>query len=133
MAKAKITFQSLRQDSQDYTTFEKSDAHVVSVINFTMDIGGKHFDGLSVEIRQPYGTDFESEPLEVSKIAGDYRGPWNHAGFAVLCEQYYRSLVGSSGRGIRIGGGSNIRMRNNIFKAPQQAELDIPDEGSGAW
>ena len=133
MTKANITFQSLQQDSQDYATFEKSDSHVVCVIHFAMDVGGKHFDGLSVEVRQPYGADFESEPLEVSKTAGDYRGPWNHARFAALCEQYYRSLVGSSGRGIRIDGGSNIRMRNNTFAMPQQAELDIPDEGGDAW
>jgi hypothetical protein len=133
MAKAKITFQSLQQDSQDHTTFEKNDAHVVSIIHFAMDLGGKHFDGLSVEVRQPYGTDFESEPLEVSRIAGDYRGPWNHAEFAALCERYYRSLVGSSGRGIRIGDGSNIRMRNNTFAMPQQAELVIPDDQGGAW
>jgi hypothetical protein len=129
----KITFESLLQDSQDYATFEQSDAHVVSVIRFSMDIAGKQFGGLSVEVRQPYGTDFESEPLEVSRVSGGYRGPWNHSGFAELAERYYRSFIGLSGRGIRIQGGSNIRMRNNMFVSRQEAQLDIPDELGGAW
>jgi hypothetical protein len=133
MSKARITFQSLQQDSQDYGTFEKSDAHVVSVIRFSMDVDEKHFDNLSVEVRQPYGTDFESEPLEVSKVIGDYRGPWNHAKFAELCESYYRNLVGSSGRAIHIGGGGGMRMRDNLFQVTQEAELEIPDEQGGAW
>jgi len=133
MAKAKITFESFRQDSQDYATFEKSEAHGVSVIRFSMDIGDKHFGGLSVEVRQPYGTDFESEPLEVSRVSGGYSGPWNHAGFAELAKQYYRSASGSSGHAIRIQGGSNIRMRNNTVVSHQEAQLDIPDEPSRAW
>ena len=98
-----------------------------------MDIGDKHFGGLSVEVRQPYGTDFESEPLEVSRVSGGYSGPWNHAGFAELAKQYYRSASGSSGHAIRIQGGSNIRMRNNSFGSRQEAELEIPDEQGGAW
>jgi hypothetical protein len=133
MATAKITFESLRQDSQDYATFEKSEAHVVSVVRFSMDIGDKHFGGLSVEVRQPYGTDYESEPLEVSRVSGGYRRPWNHAGFAELAEQYYRSAIGSSGRGIHIQGGRDVRMRNNLFVQHWDVELDIPDEPSGAW
>jgi hypothetical protein len=132
MATAKITFESLLQDSQDYATFDQSEAHVVSVIRFSMDIADKHFGDLSVEVRQPYGTDFESEPLEVSHVSG-YRGPWNHSGFADLAERYYRSFIGSSGRGIRIQRGSSIRMRNNMFVLRQEARLDIPDEQGGAW
>ncbi len=130
--KAAILFNSLQQDSQDYGTFERSDAHVVSVIRFDMQVGPQQFRDLTVEVRQPYGTDFESEPLEVGRVAG-YDGPWDHAAFADLCERYYRSLVGSGGRGIRISGGSNIRMRNNTFAMPQQAELEIPGEAGGAW
>jgi len=67
--KAKILFKSLQQDSQDYAAFERDDAHVVSVIHFDKQVGDQQFRDLSVEVRQPYGTDFESEPLEVSKIS----------------------------------------------------------------
>jgi hypothetical protein len=131
--RAKILFKSLLQDSQDYATFEHDDAHVVSVIHFDMEVGDRKFHDLSVEVRQPYGTDFETEPLEVSRISGHYRGPWNHAAFGDLCEAYYRSLIGSTGTVIRIGGASNIRMRNNFFGTPREAQLDIPDESCGAW
>jgi hypothetical protein len=130
--KAKILFKSLQQDSQDYGTFERSEAHVVSVIHFDMQVDQQQFRDLKVEVRQPCGTDFESEPLEVGRVAG-YEGPWDHAAFADLCEHYYRGLVGSAGRGIRISGGSNIRMRNNTFAMPEQVELEIPGEAGGAW
>ena len=101
MATAKITFESLLQDSQNYGTFEQGEAHVVSVIRFSMDIADKHFSGLSVEVRQPYGTDFELQAVEVSPIAGGYRGPWNHSDSRNSLEQYYRSFIEKqSGRGI---------------------------------
>jgi hypothetical protein len=87
MATAKITFESLQLDSQDYAMFEQSEAHVVSTIRFHMEIDGKQFANLVVGARQPYGTDFESEPLEIGRVTG-YQGPWNHAGFAGLCEHY---------------------------------------------
>lgn len=132
MATAKITFESLQLDSQDYAMFEQSEAHVVSTIRFHMEIDGKQFANLVVEARQPYGTNFESEPLEIGRVTG-YQGPWNHAGFAGLCKHYYRSLIGSSGRGVHIQGGSNIRIRNHLFVSCQQAELAIPDEQGTAW
>lgn len=130
--KATITFQSLTQDSQNYATFEKNDAHMVSIIHFDLVVGNDDFKGLSVELLQPYGTDFESEPFEVGRVQG-YNGPWNHVGFSDLCTAYVRSLIGSSGRGIHIQGGGNIRMRNNRFVFSQTAVLEIPDDRGGAW
>ena len=67
--KAKILFKSLQQDSQDYTTFERDDAHVVSVIRFDLQVGDREFHDLSVQVRQPYGTEFESEPLAMQRTA----------------------------------------------------------------
>jgi hypothetical protein len=128
MAIATITFETLIQDSQDFGRFEPDEAHVVSKICFSMDIGDRHFGGLSVEVRHPYGTDFESEPFEVSPVSG-YRGPWNHARFSDLAEQYYRGLVGHT---VRIQGG-NLRMHDNLFPSRQQVHLEIPDEACGAW
>ncbi len=133
MSKAKINFQKIVQDSQDYGTFEKSDEHMVSIIHFTLEIKGNNYEDMKVEVRQPYGTNYESEPLEVGEIGGSYRGAWNHREFADLCEEYYRNLIGSAGRGIRIEGAPNVRMRNNAFSARVIREIEIPEDSAAAW
>ncbi len=133
MPRAKIIFHSLVQNSQDYESFDKREDHMVSLIKFSIEVGGKTYPNMKVELRQPYGTDYETEPLEVGGPKGPYKGSWNHTAFADLCEKYYRSFVGSSGSGIRIAGGSNIRMRDNQFFSKMIAEFDIPEAGSDAW
>jgi len=133
MSKAKITFQKIVQDSQDYGTFQKSDEHMVSIIHFKLEIKGKNFEDMKVEVRQPFGTDYETEPIEVGKISGPYKGPWNHRDFSELCEEYYTSFIGSQGRGISFGGAANIRMRNNTFTSLLIREIDIPEHGATSW
>lgn len=129
MRTAKVTFKRAIQDSQVYSCFEKNDEHMVSVLEFDVEIGGKSFPDLSVEIRQPCGTDYESEPIEVSRVVG-YKGPWHHENFANCCEKYYREFVGASAKGIRVPGGS-IRMRNNSFMMQKTFEFEVPSKGGG--
>ena len=63
-------------------------------------------------------------------------GAFNYEAFRSIVEQYYRSLVGAGagagGSGIRISGGSNIRMRNNTFIQPATAEFEVQVTG-GPW
>lgn len=133
MAKARVVFHRIVQDTQDYGSFDSSADHMVSTLHFSLDVGDKHFDGLSVEVRQPFGTDFESEPLEVAHPVGPYRGPWNHGAFGTLCECYYRRAVGSTASGIRITGGSNVRMRGNQFAMTYSGEFELPESGAESW
>jgi hypothetical protein len=133
MAKAKVVFHRIVQDTQDYRSFDSSADHMVSTLYFSLDAGGKHFDGLSVEVRQPFGTDFESEPIEVARPVGSYQGPWNHAAFSALCESYYRKAVGATASGIRITGGSNVRMRGNQFVMSYSGEFELPESGAESW
>jgi hypothetical protein len=133
MAKATVVFSRIVQDVQNYGQFDQDANYMVSTLHFSLTVGGKDYAGLSVEVRQPYGTDFEMQPLEVTKPKGSYHGPWNHAAFSNVCEEYYRSLIGAKGAGIRIAGGKNIRMRNNTFLKQHSAELDIPDAGATSW
>lgn len=44
-----------------------------------------------------------------------YDGPHNYQAFRDCTEAYFRSLIGGSGMGIRIEGGSNIVMTNNRY------------------
>lgn len=133
MTKATITFQKIVQDSQDYGTFEKNNDHMVSIIHFTLEIKGNKYEDMKVEVRQPYGTDYETEPIEVGKISDSYKGPWNHEVFSEICEECYRSCVGSQGHAIKSGKGSNLRMRDNVFEFTVTKTIDIPEDGSSAW
>ena len=125
MPTARVKFHGILQDSQDYGSFEKNDDHLVSVINFTLEVNGRTYDGMRVEVRQPYGADYATDPLEVGRPLGTYRGTWNHHAFADLCEAYYRSAIGVSGWAIGFAG-HGIRMRNNKAFRDEAAEFDIP-------
>jgi len=129
MTKAHVTFRRLVQDSQDYGS---NDEHMVSRAFFDLNIDSKDYQNLSVDIKQQVGSNFETSPLEISKPIG-YDGPFNHQAFRDAVENYYRSLVGSTGSGIHIAGGaSNIRMRNNTFVQEMRVEFNINKDGP-AW
>lgn len=127
MAKARVTFNRLVQDSQDYGS---NDEHMVSRVFFTLEIDGTKHE-LYADIKQTVGSSYETGPIEVSKPHG-YSGPFSHQEFQRAAEIYYRSLVGSSGSGIRIQGGANIRMRNNTFFKQAVFEFEVGKE-STAW
>lgn len=124
MAKVKITFQKCIQDSQEYGS---NDEHMVSRVFFNIEVDGENKGEFSADVKQTVGGDYETTPLEVG-IPKDYKGPLSYQPFRQAVEDYYRSQVGSSGRGIHIEGGSNIRMYNNTFIATKIIEFQA--EGS---
>jgi hypothetical protein len=126
--KTKVTFNKCIQDSQDYGS---NDEHMVSRMFFDLEIGGKRYPGLYVDIKQSVGGDFEKTPLEVGTLQG-YNGPLNYTAFREEAEAYYRGCFGSQGSGIRIAGGSNIRMRNNIVIKSKVVEFET-DTATSGW
>ncbi len=70
---------------------------MVSVITFTLTIGDKSFEDLTVQVKQPVGSDSNTAPLEVSAPQG-YDGPINFNAFRDEVENYYRDKVGTQGR-----------------------------------
>ncbi len=128
MTQAKIYLQQLVQDSQEYGS---NDEYMVSRVFFDLEIDGKKHQGLHCDVKQIVGSSFETSPLEVSKPIG-YKGAFNHEAFQKIIERYYRGVVGSQGRGIRIAGGSNIRMHNNTFVYAGEEMIDIQVSG-GPW
>jgi len=123
-----VRFHKIIQDSQDYGS---DDEHMVSRVFLSLEAADERFDNLTVDVKQSVGEAFESGPLEVSRPKG-YHGRFNYAAFRVLVESYFRSQVGSAGRGIRIAGASNVRMRNNTFHSEQVAEFEYA-EGAPGW
>jgi len=126
MGTAKITFHKCIQDSQDYGS---DDEHMVSRVFFTLEIGDKKLD-LHADIKQAVGSSYETGPIEVSPPKG-YKGSFNYEAFRDATEKYYRSLVGSSGRGISIQGGTNIRMRNNTFIQEKAVVFEVEESAAG--
>lgn len=129
MPTATIRFRECIQDSQD---FGSDDEHMVSRVFLDLEADDRSYPGLTVDIKQTVGSLYEEGPLEVAPPRG-YDGSLNYAPFRQAVEAYYRSLVGSSGSGIRIGpGSSNIRMRNNRFASARTATFTY-DSASKAW
>ena len=126
MSTAIVHFSRCIQDSQD---FGSDDEHMVSRVFFSVEAEGRTFENLVVDVKQTVGAAFETAPLEVSRARGF---TLNYDQFREAVEDYYRSCVGSGGRGIRIEGGTNIRMRNNLFEMPGEARVEYTED-SPAW
>lgn len=131
MPTATVNITKCIQDVQDIG--KSNDKSVMrSRIFFDLDVNGKKFDNLYVEISQPYGTNYAEELVEVGRPVG-YDGPFAHKAFSENVEAYYRKLIGQSGSMISIGGASNVRMSNNTFVAPHSFQVEIDGATGGGW
>jgi hypothetical protein len=123
-----VTFIKCIQDSQEYGS---DDEHMVSCVVFTIEVDGENSGEFCADLKQTVGDSYETGAIEVGRPAG-YKGPFNQQEFSKCAEQYFRSLVGSKGRGIRIEGGGNIRMQNNTYEF--SSKYSFNSEGSsGGW
>ncbi|MFC1539154.1 hypothetical protein ACFL6H_07010 [Candidatus Latescibacterota bacterium] len=128
MAKAHVLFKRIIVDSQNLQCFKPSDDHMISRLFFNLEVGGNHYTDMMVEVKQPYGTQYESEPLEVSMLIGPYKGNWSHNYFNDIVENYYRSLIGKEGKLVKISENArNTTFKNCTFELSKEIEFDIPD------
>jgi len=128
MSLAKVIFKKCIQDSQEYGS---NDEYMVSRVFFDINIDGKEYKDLYVNIKQIVGSNYETSPLEIGR-PNNYKGPLNYDAFRDAVEKYYRSLVGRHGSVIRISGGGNIGMHGNVFNISQVVEFEIEDN-IGGW
>src|SRR5919108_831874 len=106
---ARIHFEQLLQDSQ---SLRSGDDHMVSRVRFSLEIKGRKFPGLHVDLKQSVGAT-EDDPIEVGQPHG-YKGPMNYDGFRKCIEDYFRHCIGASGM-IRLSKrDSNLRMKDNV-------------------
>ncbi len=122
MAKITVRFHSCVQDSQEYGS---DDQHMVSRVFFTLEVDGRRQGDFHADVKQLVGSEFETGHLEVSPPVG-YKRPFNHAAFSRATEAYFRGLVGSSGSGIRIQGGSRVRMGVNVHVLEREVTFEAP-------
>lgn len=131
MTKAKIIFHKCLQDAQELGS---NDEYMVSRVFFSIQLPDKQIDNLCTDIKQSAGDKFEGGVLEVGPPQNLKGVNLDYMAFRDLVEKYYRSLIGSSGSGIRISGNcSNIRMFNNTFAMPMTAEIEVEQSSNGAW
>ena len=131
MAKATINVSKCIQDFQEIGG--AADKSVMrSRVFFSIILNGKTHNNIYVDISQPYGTNYATELIEVSRPIG-YDGPFSHKAFCEHIEAYYRKLVGQGASMISIGGGANVRMSNNTFVMPYTFEIEVDDNMGSAW
>ncbi len=128
MPEAIIRFSRCIQDSQDYGS---DDEHMVSRVFFSLQTDAESFPDLMCDVKQTVGEAFETALLEVGRPKG-YHGSLDYAPFRQAVEDYYRSCFGSRGRAIRIEGGSNIRIRNNLVAMETEVRISYTED-SYAW
>ena len=121
MPQLTVKFQRCHQDSQDYGS---NDEHMVSRVFFVIEVDGEPRGQFHADLKQTVGSEYETGPIEVGQPVG-YSGPFNHEQFSKAASEYFRKCVGSAGRGIRISGGTDIRMRDNVFDFQHSATFDV--------
>jgi len=114
------------QDSQEYGS---NDEHMVSRVFFNLSLDGQPKGSFHSDVKLVVGGSFETDALEVAWPAGySQSDPFDYNRFVEGVTNYIRSLVGTSGRGIRLGPGSqNIRMTNCSFVMPASFSFQAPD------
>jgi hypothetical protein len=120
-----IVFKCIRINLKRNSTFEPDESCIDSLIEFDLKIGGKSSRGLKAVVRQPNGTDFQSQPLEVGDVIG-YQGPWNEEEFKETCGRYYRDIIGSSGIGPAIHRGERNLIERVAIKFHQREKINLP-------
>ena len=131
MATVRVNFDKCIQDSQEYGS---TDEMMVSRVFFSVEVKTetaqveKHGD-LHANLKQAVGVSFKGGPIEVDypcdRLGNRYAGPLDYQRFRDAAEEYYKSLVGSAGTGIRMHGSSNVRMRNNLFGKHYSVEFQV--------
>jgi hypothetical protein len=120
-----IEFKCLRINLKRISAFKPDESQIDSLIEFDLTIGNERLMDLNAEVRQPNGTDFQSQSLEVGNIMG-YNGPWNNEEFREFCERYYRDVIGSSSMGRAIKRGERNLIERVAIRLYRQEEINLP-------
>jgi hypothetical protein len=88
----------------------------------------------TVEVKQPFGVNFEdTEGIELMIPDEAILKELSYTDFSDKCEDYYRSLIGSTGSGIHIEGCTNVRMSNNTFIQEWKVDVSLASENGTTW
>ena len=107
---AQITFGAVIQDVHHFNMAKPDEDQIVSRILCLLEMDGSRHE-LVIEVAQPMGTDYETEPLTVGPLPQEVTdGPWNYEAFTDVVDDYYRSALK---RAVKLGGAKGVRMQDN--------------------
>jgi hypothetical protein len=123
-----VTFHKGIQDSEEIGS---DNEHMVARLFFSYVVDGHELHGLSVEIKQTIGSDYETGPIEVGSPRGiPSEVPFNYLAFRDAAERYYRGFVGSQAWGIRLSPAARkVTMQGNTFIKTLVVEFDVSPSG----
>ena len=116
---------------QDMQEIGSNNEFMVSRVFLNLEYPNDKKESITVDIKQTVGSDYENSALEVY-FPKDKKLKINIDQLRDVIEKYYRTLVGSQARGIRIQGGT-ARMFNSTFIFPAKFEVDYIEENTVGW
>lgn len=105
---------------------DPNDEHLICRAFFTLEVGGKTYDDMSVLMRHPFGTPWE-ETVEVEKPVGSFPGILGHNQFHEIADHYFRKACGFLRKAFGGLRGQVIRMRDNTVHLKASYDIEIPD------
>jgi hypothetical protein len=84
----------LKKCIQNQHEVGSKDAHMISRIFYELVVNGKTQGSFYSDIKQPVGSEYVAEDLEVTAPNG-YEGPFDQASFAKGIRNYYQRIAGS--------------------------------------
>jgi hypothetical protein len=127
MSKATVTFSEIILNDQTIRAWQPSETHMSATAKFALEHEGTTYPDMSVEMRQPFGTE-TADPIEVDNPIGSYqRGEWNHNEFRDICEMYFRTAEARAHKQLGIGPNSrNVSKKNVRILLTEKFVINIP-------
>ena len=124
MAKAIVKVYECIQDDQ---ALGRDNVAMTSRISFDLQVDDTTYRGCWVELTLPFGSDFETELIEVGQPNG-YPGnlPWNQAAFADELRTYFKGMLSGGTQDIRLRSSARgNRDRNKQSSVAHEFALDL--------
>lgn len=134
---AKFIFDCIKQGTHVLGTDRNGRDRMSAAIYFSVLYNDKLYVGGVVELNQPFGSDYEGDPIECHRPSMPQSMPRKlsprHDDLNQAAERYYRAHVGSNSRSIGISKHArDVHMEGNMIIS--RAEFELPlDEGTRGW
>lgn len=133
MAETHVTFRRCLINPQALRGEDPEQDHLISRVVFDVSLGPRTCQGV-VDVRQPYGADYATTPLEVRlSTDSEYRGPFPPASFGEALARYYRRLVAQQVRFVASGDRARDLARQVAFTERDGPHIFVLPEGGGGW
>jgi hypothetical protein len=112
-------------NTQGIATDDNGD-YLLSSVDFEVELDGTRSGPLSAVVKQSAGSSYFGDVLEVT-MPPMYQGPFDHASFRLVAEQYIRLFVGRPGSGamFAVGNVKELRFENLSMVRPWTVSIPV--------